>query len=252
MSVLVLKVVLTPLLITSATLMQRRWGPLLAGLVVGLPLTSGPVALFFYLEHGRSFAIVATKGTLAGVSSEVAFCLAYVQIARFGRSSVVCLAAGFAAFCLITGALLRLQIALLPLFACVLLLIGVALAVLPVERGATTAKPGRWEIPARVLVATFFVVALTQLASRLGAHLSGLVTPFPIFAAVLIAFTHVRAGSRSATHAIKGVLLGLIAFASFFAVLSETLASFSALAAFGLSTVAAVVVQVPLLLRQLG
>jgi hypothetical protein len=53
---LVLKLVLTPLLIGAASLAGRRWGPAIAGWLVGLPLTSAPVALFLALDLGIGFA----------------------------------------------------------------------------------------------------------------------------------------------------------------------------------------------------
>ncbi len=38
------KLVASPLLIWAASLVGRRWGQAVAGWLVGLPLTSGPVA----------------------------------------------------------------------------------------------------------------------------------------------------------------------------------------------------------------
>ena len=46
---LLLKLLLTPLFILIVTLIGRRWGTLVSGLLVGLPLTSAPVALFLAL-----------------------------------------------------------------------------------------------------------------------------------------------------------------------------------------------------------
>ena len=41
-----LKLVLTPLLIGMASVAGRRWGPVVSGWLIGLPLTSAPVVLF--------------------------------------------------------------------------------------------------------------------------------------------------------------------------------------------------------------
>jgi hypothetical protein len=46
MNTLVFKLVATPLLIQPASLAGRRWGPAIGGWLVGLPLTSGPIAFF--------------------------------------------------------------------------------------------------------------------------------------------------------------------------------------------------------------
>ena len=51
METLLLKLVLTPALIAAASLAARRWGQAVGGWLVGLPLTSGPVAVFIALEH---------------------------------------------------------------------------------------------------------------------------------------------------------------------------------------------------------
>ena len=46
---LTLKLVATPALIGTATLVGRRWGQSIGGWLVGLPLTTGPVAFFIAL-----------------------------------------------------------------------------------------------------------------------------------------------------------------------------------------------------------
>ncbi|HEX6121994.1 MAG TPA: hypothetical protein VFY89_02485, partial [Ktedonobacterales bacterium] len=65
-----LKLLLTPAFIGGASLAGRRWGVVVSGLLVGLPLTSGPIALFLALDHGASFATAAALGILAGGISE--------------------------------------------------------------------------------------------------------------------------------------------------------------------------------------
>ena len=58
---LALKLSLTPILILAASLASRRWGNAIAGWIVGLPLTSGPVSLFFTFSQGPRFAEQAAK-----------------------------------------------------------------------------------------------------------------------------------------------------------------------------------------------
>ena len=61
---LLLKLILTPLLIGSISVAERRFGPAVSGWLVGLPLTSAPVALFLALEQGTAFASRVAQGTL--------------------------------------------------------------------------------------------------------------------------------------------------------------------------------------------
>ena len=66
LTLLLAKVVLTPLFIAAVTLAGRRWGPAVGGWLAGLPLTSGPVSVFLALEQGPGFA--------ARASSRSSFC----------------------------------------------------------------------------------------------------------------------------------------------------------------------------------
>lgn len=243
MTVLFLKIVLTPLLITAASSAQRRWGPLVGGLLVGLPLTSGPVAIFFTIENGAPFASRAARGTLAGLLSEVAFCLVYAYVAR-RRGWPAAIAGATAGFFAVTATLNQVEPTVLVAYVLVLAAIAGALLALPRVSAAVVAlPPPRWDMPARAIVATTFVFALTAAADGLGPHLSGLLSPFPIYAAVIVAFTHAHAGIGAAARAVRGVLLGLVAFGSFFAVLSPALRHLPPPGAFALATAAAVAVQ---------
>src|SRR5262249_59289494 len=77
-----LKVALAPALILLATLAGRRWGPAVGGWLAGLPLTSAPVSFILALEQGPGFAARAALGTLFGLVSLAAFCLAYGKASR--------------------------------------------------------------------------------------------------------------------------------------------------------------------------
>lgn len=70
--------------------------------------------------------------------------------------------------------------------------------------------PPRWEIPVRMLAATSVVLLITGLAPILGAHLAGLLSPFPVFGAVLAISTHHSYGARGASQVPAGLLLGLL------------------------------------------
>src|SRR5207248_1789769 len=127
MSILLLKLILTPLLIGIASLAGRRWGPQVSGWLIGLPFTSAPVTFFLALP--------------------------------------------------------------LPLlYVTVLVSLVVALFLLPrvSAPAASDAEPlPHWDIPARMIVATAFVVLLTGIAPALGPRLSGLLAPFPLYASIL-------------------------------------------------------------------
>src|SRR6266850_3800757 len=97
MKTLALKVVLTPTLIGLASLTGRKWGAAVSGWLVGLPLTSAPIALFLALEQGTTFASRAAHGILFGLVSLALFCLTYSWLA-FRLSWLLTMLASWVAF----------------------------------------------------------------------------------------------------------------------------------------------------------
>jgi len=92
-----LKLLLVPSLMAAVTLAGRRWGPAVAGVLVGLPLTSAPVVFLLALEHGTAFAAQSAVGVLVGLVPLGSFYLAYGLLARRARWPA-CAAAGWCAY----------------------------------------------------------------------------------------------------------------------------------------------------------
>lgn len=248
MTTLVLELVLTPLLIGGASLAGRRWGGALAGWLVALPLTSGPVAAFLVAGHGARFGARAAAGSLSGVPAEVAFCLGYAGLARRGWPAA--LVAGTLAFVAAGAAVESVPlsprlVALLPLAATVAALLALAPTLLPRAEGALGAvsPPARWDMPARVVVTTALVVALTEAAGAVGARLTGLVSIFPLYVTVLAVFAHRHVGSAGPLPVLRGVLAGLFSFLAFFLALGTLLTRIDPVGAFAAATAAALGVQ---------
>ena len=88
MTLLGVKVVLAPSFVVGASLVARRFGPRVGGLIAGLPVVAGPILLAYALAHGREFAATAAAGTLLGLVSLIAFVVVYARLA--GRTSGGC------------------------------------------------------------------------------------------------------------------------------------------------------------------
>jgi len=241
---LLLKVVVTPALIATATLVGRRWGHALSGWLVGLPLTSGPVVLFLALDQGRHFAADASLGVILGVASQAVFALAYVFSGGTTGWPLRLLAGttGFgAATALFHFARMAAILEPVLVFACLV----VAIALMPKGNQPAPrvemAPPG--DLPLRVVVATALVLGLTTVAPYLGSYLSGLLSPFPLYAAILAVFAHRVAGPAAATAVWRGLLFGLFSFLTFFTVLAATLVHLGIVPAFVLAMAAAFSVQ---------
>jgi hypothetical protein len=240
---LTLKLVVTPALIGTATLVGRRWGQSVGGWLVGLPLTTGPVAFFIALEQGPAFGAAAAAGSLAGAVAEAAFAVAY------GRSApragwLPCLVAGTAAYAVVAAALQGMALGPLALLAVALAALIVSVRLLPSERlGAAAPPPPWWDVPTRMALATAVVLALTALAPRLGATLSGLLATYPLFAVILTAFGHRQEGAGAAVSVLRGLLFGLFSFVAFCLVLSLGLVRLGIAGAFAAAVVVALLVQ---------
>lgn len=244
MDILVLKLVATPALILAASLAGRRWGESIGGWLVGLPLTSGPVVFFLAVEQGPGFAAATTRGSLAGAAAEAGFCLAYGFAARrHGWRGAV--AAGSVAYAAGAAALAAAALPLLPLVAVIVGALAAALSRLPrFESGtARLPPPPKWDLPARMAVATTLVFSLTELAPALGPQLSGLLATYPAFAAVLTAFAHAQSGPAAAMRVLRGLMTGLFSFAGFFVVLGPTLVPFGIGPGFAAASVVALAIQ---------
>ena len=215
---LLLKLVLTPALIAAASLAGRRWGHAVSGWLVGLPLTSGPVAFFLAIERGPSFAADATLGSLAGAIAEAAFCLAYAFVApRVAWPAALAVAS--LAFAAVAGVLQQAPLSLGPIAVAAFVSLAVTLFVIP-NAVATTARtaPARWDLPARMVSATLIVLAITESAPVIGARWSGLLATFPVYAAILTVFAH-RVDAAPAVQVLRGLVWGLFGFAGFFVIL---------------------------------
>jgi hypothetical protein len=241
-SVLAVKLIVTPLMILAASLVGRRWGDAAGGWLVGLPLTSGPVAVFLAVEHGPGFAAEASAGSLAGVVAQAGFCLGYAFAAPRGWPAG--LLAGAGAFAASAVALQAGQLAPAILFALALVALVVTLRLLPRDfRPPGPAAAPWWEVPARMALVTALVVAVTSFASLLGARASGIVATFPLIGAALGVFAHRAHGPRAGVAVLRAMASALFAFAFFFFVVGLAIPRAGLVLAFMAATLAALLVQ---------
>ena len=228
---LLLKVIVTPALIAAATLAGRRWGDRLSGWLVGLPLTSGPVVFFLAIDQGSGFA------------TKAAFAVAYARAAVRSAWAVATLA-GFTTFAIATIAFQRVSVSALPAFALVTASLILATLLMPKSRPADDrTRAPHWDLPLRIVVATGLVLLLTGIAPTIGAHLTGLLSPFPVYAGVLAIFAHRQSGGDAANNVLRGLLLGLFAFGAFFLLLAIGLSRLGVGLAFLVATVTGLTIQ---------
>ncbi len=242
MGITLFKLFATPFFIGFATLAGRRWGPVVNGLLVGLPLTTGPISFILAHQYGLAFATRAAAGNLAGQVSMCVFCLTYSLVAQRHKWPISAILA-IAGYGLTTALLNRFAWQLFPALAALILTITLMSKTIPQHPALpqTSAAP-KWDLPARIGVATTFVIVLTTFANALGPQLSGLISTFPIFGVVFAAFTHFQQGAQAASNLLRGIVLGSAAYAAFFLTVGVCLIPLGAAATYTLAVVGAVLV----------
>ncbi|MDR2112664.1 MAG: hypothetical protein LBQ62_06150 [Candidatus Accumulibacter sp.] len=221
MDIFTLKLILTPTLIGLVSLAGRRWGAFISGWLVGLPLTSGPIVFFLAADHDTAFAAAASLGVLSGTLSQALFCLAYAwACTRLPWRKALPL--GLAAFAAATVVFNFFRPPVAWLFLLTVFGLAFIYRAMPIVKDTVVrTKPAPvWDIPARMIVATLFIVGLTEAAERLGPHLTGLLSPFPLYALILAVFSQHFEGPPAAIRVLKGMVQGLFSFATFFLIVA--------------------------------
>jgi hypothetical protein len=236
MNILVLKLILAPVIIGSASLAGRRWGPAVSGWIVGMPLTSGPVIFFVALSHSTAFAANAALGVLSGGLSLVAYALTYSWLAVKFRWQIA-ITGSLLVFATSTTILQNFTFPLQPVFFMVATAIVLGLRFMPKDTVVkeSESQPGKWDIPFRILIGTSFILLLTGIAPLIGSRLTGLLTTIPLYVTILTVFAHRHQGPAAAAHVLRGLLYGMFAFTGFFIVLCLLIEKSSLAVSFGLA-----------------
>jgi len=241
------KLLLTPILIAALTLIGRRWGPRAAGLIVGLPLTTGPVSVFLATEQGTDFAARAATGSILGLACACASVAAFALTLR-RKSLRLAITAGLAvaaSLSLALGAItLRPHVALGIAALVILLLWSVVRRPLNDASDCVPApdltRTAAWDMVARVLIATTMVATVTAAAASLGSRMSGVLSALPILGGLLAVFTYRREGRSASTRLVAAMIIGSMPGLLFFAIVAELLGRASLPVTYGAATAAAI------------
>lgn len=239
---LLLRILIGPLGVFAGSLAQRRLGPAVGGLVIGLPLTFLPLLWLVAAQDGVAFAGSMTNAILVGSITEGLVLWSYVKLmSRF--SSVTALVGALVVFAVTVSAVSLLHCS--ALVAGALTAAGFALALrwwpesAPSER--TSTGPSRLAV--RVGAATLFTIVIVTMAGVLGSLLAGLIDALPMTTLLMAFMTHREQDSAAASQFVRGVLRGSFSWVISTVVLAEALRGGDVLLAFGLSLVTALLVQ---------
>lgn len=236
-----LKLILAPGLVALATFAARRWGPSVGGIVVGFPLSAGPIFLFLALEQGLAYAMQAVVGILLGMVGAVAFALAYATAAK-RTNWLISLACATAAIAIASATVGGIDWTLFGSSVIAFLVLCFAIAILPrPSRLITVAAPAWWDLWVRMGAAAVMTLVITSAAGVIGPLHSGILATFPVVASVIVTFTHHQQGAAAATAMLRGSILSWFSFASFFLTIGLFLPTVGLAAAMGLGAASLVV-----------
>jgi len=233
LELLLLKVAIAPAFIGVVSVIALRYGQRTAGWLVALPINTGTIIFILVLTEGTSFAATAALGALLGIVSLSVFAIGYARAAMRFRWTL-CLGIATAGFVVSTVVLSQVpEMVPVDLLGAVVA-VGLVLALLPRRTEPAPSAPApRWEIPLRMLTAALLVLVITTAAESLGARLSGLLSPIPVFTITLVIFTHSRQGPAPVFVFLGGLQYGLFSFAAFCAVVAVLLGPYGLPVAIG-------------------
>lgn len=204
-----------PPLIGGVTLAVRKWGEGIGGWIGGFPWVAGPISFFIALENSPQFAVSSIPSALLGSIGTIFFALVYA-IAAPRLNWFYSVMVSYVAFFVVALVAMESKVSLLLAVSLNLIVLTGVLYVFPVPSQKTQPKKQpAFDIPLRMLVATVFVVVVTQLAEVLGPTWSGILTPFPIMTSTLAIFTHAQQGSAAASRILYGLMLAGYGFVAF-------------------------------------
>jgi hypothetical protein len=240
--ILFAKILLMPPLIAGVTLAVRKWGEGWGGWIGGFPWVAGPISFFIALEHGAGFAASTINSALLGSVGTMLFALVYATVSsRLSWLPTVLIS--YVAFFIVALLSLGQSISIAFGVGLNLVVLTAVLYFFPKPKGkADFRKQPVYDIPLRMLAATFFVVAVTQAADYLGPTWSGILTPFPIMTSTLAVFTHSQQGSDAAIRILYGLLLAGYGFVAFLVGVAWLVPQMPIGAAYGLLTIATMVI----------
>jgi len=212
------KVLISPLLLAGATFAVQKWGALVGGLMLGLPLVSGPMSVFLFAQYGPRFAANAAYGTLLGFVAAGAFCITYALVSSrrsWWQSLILALAAFLATAILMSFVHLSLM--------WVIGLVALALAVLAFviqapEDLVSAPRPRKRILAVRMVIAASVVLLVTTSARFLGAEAAGFLAPLPVLAGIMATSSHRRQGTDAVHGLLRGTVFGSWGGAAFFSV----------------------------------
>jgi hypothetical protein len=209
---LLFALLISPLVMAVAALVERRLGPSAAGWVAALPVSITVAAIALTLDAGADAASVMTLSAAGHVAAQVAFAVVFAAVLTrhgllVGATAGTLVYAGSSVVLSDLPHLLAIAVAA-PLLA---------LAPQLVVRGRPQiGVPQRWSTTAVTCIAAAGVAEGTVLTSRLaGPDTAGAVAALPTVSTTLTVAVVMRSGSPAGAHVLAGLIRSLPCYLTF-------------------------------------
>ena len=245
MTILLCKLALAPAFVVLVSMIARRFGPRIGGVVGGLPVVAGPILLVLALQEGDAFAADAARTSVLSLVGLTAF---VVLCARTPPQAPACGAVlvGWALF-LSVGAVVAAVDLPLPAAAAVSL-VAFAAALrwgmpVPGPHAGSASRPPH-DLLLRAFTAAVMVVAVTSVSDALGSAWSGVLAPFPTVTSVLAGFSLAHDPRPATQTLLRSMVIGFFSFAAFLATVAATLEPWGTAPSFLTALAVAAVMQI--------
>lgn len=235
LGMLLVKMVLTAAVVVTASVVAERSGPLLGGVIISLPISSGPGMFFLALQAEDRFIADSVLYTLAMSAAIAVFLIVYPRLAvRFG------------AFTSVGGALLvwcgvgyLVQFLPLQLWSALGLTLAAFAAAIWIPRPPGLKPPPRpvgisgLELIGRALITGGIIATVVSISALIGPQATGVLMAFPTAFTSIALIMHRRHGGPAAAATLLASTVGMLSFVAYLVTLYSLTMPLGALPALG-------------------
>jgi hypothetical protein len=212
---LAIKMAVTALFLSAATIIAERLGVVAGALVATLPVSAGPVYVFLALDHGAAFISASAVASLALNTATAIFITVYVLAAQ-RRSLWISISLALAVWLAVTLAFVPVRWTAVSALA--LNLVVFALCAWIVEPYGRVAMPPTirpwYDFVMRSGLVALLVGAVIALSFRIGPTGSGVLAVFPVIYLSMMLILHRRVGGPATAAVLANAVSGLAGFAA--------------------------------------
>lgn len=210
---LVLKMAVTGLFVTLATVVAERLGPTVGALVATLPVSAGPVYVFLALDHDAAFISASAVASLALNAITAIYVTIYVLLAQ-RRTMWISVSLALAVW--LPAALVLGSIQWTAWSAFILNLVVFTLCFFIVEPFTFVPMPSAtrpwYDFVVRSGMVALLVAAVVMLSFRIGPTGSGVLAVFPVIYTSIMVILHHRVGGPVTAAVLANAIPGLAGF----------------------------------------